>query len=609
MLAAQAQYGPHGPQTRALGHAAFGRNLYRLLPEDRFDLQPLVDPSGRWLFAGDVRVDHRNELLGRLGQPNDAEIADAELVFRAYCAWGDRLLDWVVGDFAFGIWDFQEECLTLVRDTAGQRPLHYHVGDTFAAFASMPQGLHAAPGVHRQLDRGEVAAFIADVPRATSSSFFRGISRVPAGHVVRIRRGGVEARSYWSIPGREIRYPKQSDYVEAFREQLDRATKARLRGAESLVGTHLSAGLDSSAVAATAARLAAPGGGRVIAFTSAPRAGFTGPSIAGRIADESGIAAAVAAQYPNMEHVVIRPEGATPLDLIGAHAQYFQEPVGHPCNFVWWAAAHEEAKARGLSVMLTGEAGNLTISAGGLPMLAEFIRTGRWLKWAREARAVAGSDASWRGILAMSLGPWVPEPVWRMLVKRFAGGGRTPPRMVHPALAARMEARAAQEAEGGPPNKDHRQVRWELLQRHEPGNFRKGMLARWGIDERDPTADRRVAEFCLALPAEQLFSGGVTRRLARLGLADRLPPAVINGVRGYQYADWYEGLTKERIERALAELEAGPIASSLLDFPQLRELVSSWPQEGWESLDNIFTYRIRFLMALSAGGFANRVCQ
>jgi asparagine synthase (glutamine-hydrolysing) len=610
MLLAQRQYGPHGSRTRTIGEAAFGRALYKLLPEDRFDSQPLIDPSGRWMFAGDLRVDNRDELLERLGLHAGIEIADAELLFRSYCKWQERVLDWVIGDYALAIWDTRERYLTLIRDPAGQRPLHYHVGESLVAFASMPQGLHALSQVPRKLDEGEIAAFVADVPRSSSSSFFEGVSRVQPGQLLRIRRGSVEARQYWGLPSREIYYPKQSDYILAFREQLDRATGVRLRGAESLVGAHLSAGLDSGAVASTAARLTAPQAGKVVAFTSAPRLGFSGPAIPGRIADESRIAAEVAALYPNMEHVVVRPEGMSPLDILGVHAELFQEPVGHPCNFVWWSAVHEEAQARGVSVMLTGEAGNATISAGGLPMLAEFVRAGRLLRWSTEARAVAGKGATWRGVLAMSFGPWVPQPIWRMLASRFAaGGGTSPPRLWNPALDADLEARSSFGERGGRPERDHRKMRWELLQQHEAGSFRKGILARWGVDERDPTADRRLAEFCLALPAEQLFSGGVTRRIARLGLADRLPPAVIDGVRGYQYADWYEGLTKEKLELALAELEAGPMAPSLLDFSNLRDLVKAWPQDGWDSLDNIFIYRIRFLMALSAGGFANRVCQ
>ena len=56
-----------------------------------------------------------------------------------------------------------------------------------------------------------------------------------------------------------------------------RRCHCRLRGTGD-VGAYLSGGLDSGAVAATAARLLAPSGRRVIAFTGAPREGYDGPA-------------------------------------------------------------------------------------------------------------------------------------------------------------------------------------------------------------------------------------------------------------------------------------------------------------------------------------------
>jgi asparagine synthase (glutamine-hydrolysing) len=141
------------------------------------------------------------------------------------------------------------------------------------------------------------------------------------------------------------------------------------------------------------------------------------------------------------------------------------------------------------------------------------------------------------------------------------------------------------------------------------GAFRKGVLARWQIDERDPTSDQRLAEFCFALPPEQLIGGGRIRRLARLALADRLPEAVLNGRRGYQHADWYEALSKEGLRSELAVLGARGEAASLLDFGQLRKLVERWPTEGWETQPVVTTFRLGLLRALSAARFAERACQ
>jgi asparagine synthase (glutamine-hydrolysing) len=605
MLAAQSSYGPQGQSVHAAGAAALGRGLYPLTDEDRFDRQPLVHGDG-WMMVADVRIDNRDELRGPLATGPIAAMSDSELAFHAYAKWGERLVDHVIGDYALAVWDPRAEQIVLIRDPTGQRPLHFHRGDTYVAFASMPSGLHALADLPKALDRDQLAEFVADIPRSGTTTFFEGVARVEPGHIATLTRGGARSRNYWHMPTREIRFARQADYVEAFREQLDRATRARLRGAGPLVGAHLSAGLDSSAIAATAARLLGSEGG-VLALTSAPRAGFDGPVPRGRIADESALAGATAALYPNMEHRLVRSDGLSPLTLLKRDPALFQEPMGLPCNQVWWTAVNDAARARGVRVMLTGEFGNLSLTAGGVAMLSEFLRTGRWWRWLREATAFRGSDGPrWRGILASSFAPWVPARLWRAITRAAQGPNVASEgvQMLRPELRGPLVERAFREGRNGRPERDERMLRWRILQGADPGSFRKATLGRWGIDERDPTADRRLVEFCIALPPEQFLSGGVTRRLAREALADRLPPAVLNGPRGYQGADWFEWLDPADIRATLAELEAGDQAE-LLDFPRLHALAASWPTEGWESLEVIARYRMAFLRALSAQRFAD----
>jgi asparagine synthase (glutamine-hydrolysing) len=611
ILSAQLQYGPEDPSVGALGSAAFGRALFRLLPEDRFDVQPLVDRPGQRMLVADARIDNRDEILSRLGCAPGASMSESEILFRAFRAWGEDMFDRLVGDFALALWDSKQQLLTLARDPMGQRPLHYHLGKGFVAFASMPSGLHALDEVECAADLGQLASFVADIPLEGSGTLFKGIARVAPGSLVKITPGGVREERFWRMPDRELRFPRQSDYVEAFREQLDRATRSRLRRARGKVGAHLSGGLDSGAVAATAARLLAPQCDSVVAFTSAPRLGFDGPVPRGRVADESSAAAQTAALYPNMEHLVLRPSGASPLDDLSDSSRLFQEPVGHPCNQLWLSAVHRKAQERGVSVMLTGEVGNLTISAGGIGLLADLIRTGRWLRWWAEARSSAGTDdLRWRAVLAQSFGPWVPTRLWNLLTRLHNGyrGGGVGVSFLLPNWGEAVAAAAMERARGGRPEKDHGQVRFRLLQEQDSASFKKGALARWQIEERDPTADRRLAEFSLALPPDQLIQGGQTRRLARAALADRLPPAILTGGRGYQFADWYESLSRERLRAELDALQRGP-AASLLDFARLRDVVERWPAGGWETQPVISTYRLALLRALSAARFAEHACQ
>jgi asparagine synthase (glutamine-hydrolysing) len=605
ILTAQADFAPDDPSLSCLGNVVMGRGLFRLLPEDHFDVQPLVSSAGDFMLVADARLDNRDELTDSLGRTRGAELSDAQLLFLAYQRWGEGVLNRAIGDFAFAAWREAEKLLTLARDPMGQRPLHYHLGDGFVAFASMPQGLHALPQIPRELDREQLAGFVADLRGASSSTYFKRIKRVEPGQVLNISPAAVEARYYWQPSPKEIRFRRDEEYIEAFREQLDRATRVRLRGAGPVVGAHLSAGLDSSAVASTAARLIAAEGGKVLAFTSAPREGFSGPLPKTRIADESAIAASVAQQYDNMEHIIIRSGRYSPLDLLEAGPRLYQEPVGYPCNYVWWSAINDEARARGVSVMLTGEVGNLTISAGGVGVLADFVRTGQWLRWWWESKALRKSVPTWRGLLATSFGPWFPRWLWGGLAsvssaERTTGGAA----LLHPQFRAEMEQRLRAEGDGDQPEKNEKAFRLRLLKRVDSGNSRKGALARWGIDGRDPTADRRLIEFCFSLPPDQLLKGGVTRRMARVGLADRLPDAVLKAPRGYQYADWYEALDATSFDTLFSELERSEDAAAVLDMEAVRHLASSWPGEDVASLATIGTYRMALLMAVSAGVFA-----
>jgi asparagine synthase (glutamine-hydrolysing) len=144
------------------------------------------------------------------------------------------------------------------------------------------------------------------------------------------------------------------------------------------------------------------------------------------------------------------------------------------------------------------------------------------------------------------------------------------------------------------------------MRRADLGVYRKGTLAGWGLDLRSPTADRRLAEFCLSLPIEQMLKDGVARPLARRALADRLPSQVLNEPRrGHQGVDWHEGLTAARpqIDAELRRLEdCGPEAK-LINLERLRDLAAKFPNSGWESADVQIAYRVVLQRGLAAAHF------
>jgi asparagine synthase (glutamine-hydrolysing) len=317
-----------------------------------------------------------------------------------------------------------------------------------------------------------------------------------------------------------------------------------------------------------------------------------------------------------MEHVLIRTNGRSPLRNLDRNFYLYERPGLNLCNMVWGDAINDAARDRGLGVLLTGGMGNMTLSYTGAELLPELIRAGRLVRWLREAGGLHTTQGvRWVSVVARSLGPWSPAWLWRLArrINRASDYDLHAYTMIRPSRVADLDlearAKARQQDLAYRPWKDSYQARMWSLRRGDRGSVQKGILAGWGIDVRDPTADRRLLEFCLATPTDQFMRDGVPRALARRALADRLPAAVLNEpLKGYQAADWHEGLTAARDEIAaeVERLAACAPASAALSTERMRQLVRDWPQSGWDQHEVMEPYRLALLRGLSAGHFLRR---
>jgi asparagine synthase (glutamine-hydrolysing) len=617
MLEALEIYGPDAVGTWSDADIGLGRRLTRILPEDALDRQPLRG-AGPSVLVADVRLDNREELSAALNISGESlrHLSDANVLLLAYERWNGACFDHIVGDYAFAVWDGSVRRLLLARDPMGMRPLYYHRSSTLFAFASMPKGLHALREVPYAANEERVAEFLALMPDRGSTTFFEGIEKVEAGCVVTVNATGLTARRHWEPSRRLLKLGSPDEYAEGLRAHLDQAVKCRLRGASD-VAAQLSAGYDSSSVAATAARLLAPQGGRVHAFTAVPREGSEG-RVPNRLNDEGPLAAATAALYPNMEHVLVRTDRRSPLENLDRHFTLYEQPMLNLCNMVWVDAIHDAARDRNLQVLLTANGGNMTLSYMGLELLPELIRAGRIGSWLREARALHSDKTSWPGVLWQSVGPWIPAVVARS-ASRLRGRPR-PDVLTHSALRServdelnlrgRARDRDLDFAYG--PRRDSFAARLWVFRRGNRGAHQKGVLARWRIDVRDPASDQRLIEFCLAVPTDQFLRNGRTRALAWRAFADRVPAQVLDApLKGYQACDWHEGLTeaREALAQEVERLAACPPAVRTLAIERMRSMVLNWPGSGWERPEIVAAYRWALLRGMSAGYFLRRVAE
>lgn len=604
---------------------ALGRHLHASLAEDCFG-SPL-HIGHRYVVAGDVRLSERDDLARELGLSGDAtRMSDAAIAAAAVEKWHEGAFDRIYGAFAIAAWDTEERRLLLGRDHVGQKPLFFHLAENFLAFASMPDGLQALPEFPLAADMESMKRFLALENRAPSKTHFEGIERVAPGHYSTVRSGEVRHKRYWNPDLTPLRLASHEDYVNALSDRLNQAVAAALRGVEAQVGAHLSSGFDSTAVATTAARQLASRGGTVVAYTAAPREGFDS-AVPDRIADESQLAAKTAAMHPNMEHVVIR-SGRTPLANLRRSASIYGEPVLNICNDSWYDAINDDAAARGITVLLEGVLGNASISESGILALPELLRRGEVVSWFKlSANCVRKGTIGLPRILWNSFSSAIPNRLYRWLIERRYGSLVSPSRYsalkeehLSEALLAAAEESSYAEADHrilssgwARPTQNSLQDRLLLIAADDRGACSKGMLGQWKIDYRDPTADRRLIEFSLSVPTEELIHDGEPRALLRNVLSDRVPPEVLaNRRRGYQGADWHEWLDRDEIAAEVERIEMFEPTAELIDVERLKILIENWPEkrsESWDSFSTIVDYRCCLLRAISAASFMRQAAR
>ncbi|MBC9250148.1 hypothetical protein A9179_07665 [Pseudomonas alcaligenes] len=604
---------PYGRDAQSIwqgGGAGLLRTLLRSTPEDAFDRQPLGDDHCMLVFSG--RLDNREELAARLELPVSevADMADAELVLLACRRWDTRALEYLLGSYALACWQPRCGRLWLARDPMGGRPLFWHQKSGFVAFASLPKALFCVPGIARVICQDSLLDRLAMLPMSGSGSFFKDVQRVEAGQVVLFEEGRLSSRFFHRFePERELQLGRDEDYLEAFSGHFERAVAACLRSAGP-VATHLSSGFDSSAVTALAARQLKLRGQRLTAFTAAPREGFAGPAPRGRHADESQVAAKMAGRFDNIDHVVIRSQGRSPLEDLQVCIEEMDRAPQNPCNRVWLRAIELEAQARGCRVMLTGERGNMSISYDGLPYLGTLFRSGRLPSWWKEIKACQVRRK--RSLIAHSIAAALPAFAWRLIANRADLTGHLAEySAVDPRHLAYLHGRSREVAwdMDYQPWHDSRAMRIAVLKRQDTAQQAMAACLR-GVDMRDPTGDLRLVEFCLSVPDRQFLRNGKPRWLLQRMMAGVLPAEIMEArTKGYQASDWFEGLSadRERLRESLAQLKAHRRVGELLDLAGLEALMDEWPEEGWDSKSVVRNYRLKLLRGMAVGAFVRYV--
>jgi asparagine synthase (glutamine-hydrolysing) len=240
-------------------HATFGHRRLSIIDLSNAAAQPMVNDEGTVAitFNGEIynHADIRRELeaLGKYRWRTDH--SDTEMLLHAYEEWGVDCVKRFYGMFAIGVYDARvpgRPVLHLIRDRVGIKPLYFtRTTRGEWLFASEIRGLTAHPDVSIEMDLTAFWHYLTFIVTPAPMTLFRGIFKIPAGHIVTIDHTGKgTARQYWDCRPDAARTLTEKDLSEdeavAELTRLLKQSIARRMVSDVPFGVLLSGGVDSS---------------------------------------------------------------------------------------------------------------------------------------------------------------------------------------------------------------------------------------------------------------------------------------------------------------------------------------------------------------------------
>lgn len=341
--------GPDDSGTWNDDHVVFGFNRLAII-DIAHSHQPLQwgpeNQPGRYSLAFNGEIYNYVELreeLQKAGYTFNTE-GDGETIVVGFHHWGKDVVQHLRGMFAFGVWDSQKQELFLARDQFGIKPMYLATSAAGTVFASEKKcilSMADALGLSNELDVRALAHYtdLQYVPEP--ESLHKAIRRLESGSCAVVKPGQEPQQHRWfepKFPVRKVSPGGEDAVFQKIAEALEDSVAKHMR-ADVTVGSFLSGGIDSTAIATLAKRHNPD----LLTFTTGfEREGYSEVDVAAESA------AAIGA-----EHIVkvVSPEEYA--DAVPKIMWYLDDPVADPSLVPLYFVAAEARKH--VKVVLSGE--------------------------------------------------------------------------------------------------------------------------------------------------------------------------------------------------------------------------------------------------------------
>jgi asparagine synthetase B (glutamine-hydrolysing) len=529
-----------------------------ITPESVGEKLPYYDHERKLAITADAIIDNRDELFERLQVDKSKRkvITDSELILLSYHKWGEDCPQFLVGDFAFMIWDEKKQQFFGARDPSGYRTLYYFINHLRFAYCTTILPLLSLPYIEKQINENYIAEFLAitgmiDTVDARMTPF-KNIDQVPPFHSISIVGERIHLKRYGTFtPKEKLKLKSNEEYVEAFQEVFQKAVNCRLRTHKE-VGSQLSGGLDSGSIVGFAAKELRKENKTLHTFSYIPPMDFVDFTHKRLMPDERPFIKKTVEYVGGISDHYYDFDGRSSYTEIDEYLDVMEMPYKFTENSFWLRGIFEEAHEKGVGILLNGDKGNSTISWGSaLDYYAILLKKLKWLRLIQELHQYSMKTGGAR----FRLLPYIIRKSFPFINQMVAiNKALDVPTLINSDLAERTGVFSKLRKYGIDNSGwlasqniyEQRRIIFENISTWNSGSTLDAKLSlRYKLWKRDPTNDIRVARFCFSVPEDQFVQNGVDRALIRRSTVNLLPNQIrLNQhVRGVQGADWLHRMT------------------------------------------------------------------
>jgi asparagine synthase (glutamine-hydrolysing) len=525
--------------------------------------QPMTNEDGTLHLVFNGEIYNFRDLRQRLEGSGHrfATHCDTETILHLYEDEGLDFVQHLNGMFALALWDATRQRLVLARDRLGKKPLVYRHTASGLLFASELKSLLQAPGVPRELDPQALDDYLTWQYVPHPRTIFRGICKLPPGHIAVWSAGQLQVSRYWQIDfNRETDRPL-ADTIEEVRSLVTSSAQLRLESDVPL-GAFLSGGVDSTLITGIAAGL-----------RREPLDTFS-ISFGESQFDESRFARLAANKFGTRHHEFCVEPNA--IEILPQLVWHYDEPFGDSSALPTWYVS--QLARQQVTVALTGDGGDELF--GGYERYQAVQLAGWFDRLPASLRAAAAAK------LWQRLGQGRPQKSWLRKWSRFAEVlSQTPERRYAAWMCIFDTARRANlysdDFMASLPNCDPYEfldaafakaslrdmgsrVMLTDLQTYLPCDLlNKVDIASmaFGLECRQPLLDFRLVEQAAQIPSRYKLRGRGGKWILKQAFTDVLPPEIRHRRKmgfGVPVENWFRGQLREYArelllsERALA---------------------------------------------------------